>query len=83
MKHKIWNSTTSFDSPPKFEIIAYLFSMDAKNSVYVVLNFIFTNESQPIGKKLKYYKRRQNEGATSRQVGVKSLTQAPTSVTHA
>jgi hypothetical protein len=57
--------------------------MDAKNSVYVVLNFIFTNESQPIGKKLKYYKRRQNEGATSRQVGVKSLTQAPTSVTHA
>jgi hypothetical protein len=46
--------------------------MDAKISVYVVLNFIFTNESQPIGKKLKYYKRRKNEGASSRQVELKS-----------
>jgi hypothetical protein len=46
--------------------------MDAKNSIYVILNFIFTNGSQPIGKKPKYYKRKQNVGATSRQVGVKS-----------
>jgi len=42
--------------------------MDAKTLIHVVPNFTFTNESQPIGNKFKNYKRRYNEGATSKQV---------------